>query len=151
MSLRSRLGDDLKSAMKAGDAPRVSTLRMMIARQKEVDIAARPKGVVEVEEADLVQAFRSMVKSRLEAAQLYRQGGRDELADKEEAEIRVIEGYLPQLLQGPALDAAVTQAIAAAGASRRQDMGRVMGLLKASHGAGLDMAAAGALVRDRLA
>jgi len=151
MSLRSKLAEDLKSAMKAGDAARLSTIRMMIARQKEVDIAARPRGVAQVGDPELIGAFRAMAKSRGEAVALYRQGGREELAEKEEAEIRVIESYLPARLEGEALRALVERAIAETGATGRADMGRVMASLKASHGTALDMAAAGALVRERLA
>ncbi len=150
MSLRDRFTQDLKAAMKAGDATRVSTVRMIIARIKELDIAARPRGTGAVGEAEIIAALRNMVKSRSEAATLYVQGGRDELAAKEDAEIVLIEGYLPAPMQDAALDEAVDAAIAATRAAGMRDIGRVMAALKAAHGADLDMARANALVRARL-
>ena len=92
-----------------------------------------------------------MVKQRAEAATLYLQGGRGELAAKEDAEIVILEGYLPAPMDSAALEAAVDAAVAETGASGMRDMGRVMAALKASHGADLDMARANALVKARLA
>nr|WP_321985549.1 GatB/YqeY domain-containing protein [uncultured Lichenicoccus sp.] len=150
MTLRTRVSDDLKLAMKAGDAARVSTLRMILARVKDLDIAARPKGVEGIGDDEIVSALRNMVKQRSESAALYLQGGRGELAAKEDAEIVMIEGYLPAPMDGAALEAAVDAAVAETGASGLRDMGRVMAALKATHGAGLDMARANALVKARL-
>jgi hypothetical protein len=150
MGLRERFTDELKTAMKAGNGPRTATLRMILARLKDTDIAARPKGIDKVAEEDIVTMLRGMIKSRREAAELYRQGNRPELAAKEEGEIAVIESFLPAGLDAAALDEAVAAAIAAAGASSLKDMGKVMGALKAAHGAALDMAAASAAVRAKL-
>ncbi len=149
MTLRESFAEQLKTAMKAGDAPRVSTLRMILARLKDVDIAARPGGPV-ADEA-VIAMLRGMVKSRREAVALYQQGNRPELAAKEEAEIALIEHFLPQPMAADALAAAVEAAIAATGAAGPKDMGRVMAALKAAHGASLDLGAAGPLVRARLA
>lgn len=151
MALRDQFTEQLKAAMKAGDAARTSTLRMVIAKMKEADIAARPRGVAQVEDADIIGLLRGMVKSRREAAELYRQGNRPELAAKEEGEIAVIETFLPAALEGAALERAVEAAIAAAGATGPREMGKVMAALKAAHGAALDMAAAGAVVKAKLA
>ena len=150
MSVRARLTDDLKTAMKAADALRVSTIRMVLARLKDLDIAGRPRGVERIGEDETVSALRAMVKSRSEASEMYRQGGRAELAAKEDAEIAIIEGYLPAPMDDAALEAAVAAAIEAAGASGMRDMGRVMAALKTTHGAALDMARANALVKARL-
>ena len=150
MSLRTRFTEDLKQAMKAGDAARVSTLRMIIARLKDLDIAARPKGVAQIDEADIVPALRNMAKQRAEAAALYEQGGRGELAAKENAEIAIIAGYLSAQMDEAALRQAIDAAIAATDAAAPRDMGRVMAALKAGHGPALDMARAGALVKARL-
>ncbi len=150
MSLRSHLADDLKTAMKAGDAARVSTVRMILARLKELDIAARPRGGGPVGDDELMAALRGMIKSRREAAVLYRQGGRAELAAKEEAEIALIEGYLPAQLDAAALATSVDAAISETGAAAMRDMGRVMALLKSRHGASLDLAQANGLVKARL-
>jgi hypothetical protein len=150
MTLRSQFTEDLKTSMKAGDAPRTSTLRLILARLKETDINARPKGIEQVPDDEVLTMLRSMVKSRRESVVLYRQGNRPELAEKEEAEIAVIEGYLPKALEGAALDEAVAAAIAETGAGSVKDMGRVMAALKAKHGAALDMAQVGTVVKARL-
>ena len=150
MSLRDRLSDDLKTAMRAHDAARVSTIRMITARVKDADIAARPSGVASLADDQLVPLLRNMVKQRRDAAELYLQGLRPELAAKEEAEITLIETYLPAGLDAAALAAAVDAAIAETGASSPKEMGRVMAALKAAHGAALDMGAANAAVRQKL-
>ena len=150
MSLRAQFTDQLKTAMKAGDAARTSSLRMILARLKDTDIAARPKGVTAVPEAEILAMLRGMVKSRRESVLLYRQGNRPELAAKEEAEIAVIESFLPQAMDAAAVEAAVAAAIAATGAASIKDMGKVMAALRAAHGAALDLALAGPLVKAKL-
>jgi uncharacterized protein YqeY len=94
--------------------------------------------------------LRSMIKSRRDAVALYRQGGREELAAKEEAEIAVIEEFLPQTLSGDALVSAIKAAIAETGATSAKEMGKVIGALKAKHGAALDMGVASAAVKAAL-
>ena len=148
-AIRDRLAESLKTAMKAHDAPRVSTVRMILARLKDLDIAARP--AAQIADDAVMGALRGMVKSRREAVELYRQGNRPELAAKEEAEIAVIESFLPQQMDEGAVAAAVDAAIAATGAAGPKDMGRVMAALKAEHAASLDMARATPLVKARLA
>ena len=150
MSLRERFSQDLRTAMKASDPARVSTVRMILARVKELDIASRPKGVEQVGEDEIVVALRHMVKSRTEAAALYLRGGRGELAAKEDAEIVILEGYLPVPMDGAALDAAIDAALAEAGATDMRDIGRVMATLKTMFGARLDLSRASQLVRARL-
>lgn len=150
MSLRERFTDELKGSMRAGTAARTSTLRMILARLKDTDIAARPKGVTAIPDDDIIGMLRGMVKSRRESITLYEQGNRPELAAKEVAEIKVIEGFLPQEMDDDALATEVEAAVASTGAASQKEMGKVMAALKAKHGAGLDMARAGALVRTRL-
>ena len=150
MSLREQFTDELKDAMRAKDAPRTSTLRMILARLKDTDIAARPKGVTAIPDDDIIGMLRGMVKSRRESVVLYEQGNRPELAAKEMAEIGIVEGFLPQEMGDAALAAEVEAAVASTGAASQKEMGKVMAALKAKHGAGLDMARAGALVRARL-
>ena len=150
MSLRAQFTDQLKTAMKAGDAARTSSLRMILARLKDTDIAARPKGLAQVPEEEILSMLRGMAKSRREAVLLYRQGNRPELAAKEEAEIAVIESFLPQAMDAAAVDAAIAQAIAETGAASVKDMGKVMAALRAAHGAALDMAQAGPAVKAKL-
>ena len=150
MSLREQFSDQLKASMKAGNAPRTSTLRMVLARLKDVDIAARPKGIERVPDDEIVGMLRGMVKSRRESVGLYRRGNRQDLVDKEEAEITVIESFLPRQMDEAATAAAVAAAIAETGASGIKDMGKVMAALRTTHAATIDMAKAGALVKARL-
>ncbi len=149
MSLRERFTDQLKTAMLAKDAGRVSALRLVTAKLKDTDIAARPGGPVS--DDAIVSMLRGMAKSRRESIELYERGSRADLVAKEQAEIDVIEAFLPATLDGTALSAAVAAAIADAGASSMKDMGRVMAALKARHGAALDPAAASASVKAALA
>ena len=149
MELRDRFTGQLKLAMKAGDAASVSTLRMILAKLKDTDIAARP-ALERVPDEQVVAMLRGMAKSRRESVELYRQGRREDLAAKEEAEIALIESFLPQQLDADATAAAIEAAIAQTGATSIKDMGKVMAALKAQHAASLDMARAGALVRAKL-
>jgi uncharacterized protein YqeY len=150
VKLREEFSSQLKLSMKAGDSARTSTLRMILARLKDIDIAARPKGIDKVPDDDVVAMLRGMVKSRRESVELYLQGSRPELAAKETAEIAVIESFLPSQMDPAALDQAVTDAVAEAGAVSVKDMGRVMAALRAKHAATIDMAKAGAIVKSRL-
>ena len=150
MGLREQFADQLKTPMKAGDAARTSTLRMILAKLKDVDIAARPKGIDKVPDEEVIATLRGMVKSRGESVQLYRQGNRPDLVAKEEAEIAVIESFLPRQMDEAATEQAVDAAVAETGAASIKDMGKVMAALKARHAATLDMAKAGALVKAKL-
>ncbi len=148
--LRSRFTESLKAAMLARDTARTSTLRMILAKLKDVDIAARPSGIDKVPDDQITAMLRGMAKSRRESVELYRQGNRPELAEKEEAEIAVIEGFLPQQMDEAAMQAAVQAAIAETGAGSIKEMGKVMAALRAKHAASLDMAKAGPLVKAAL-
>jgi hypothetical protein len=150
MALRDEFTGQLKAAMLAGDAPRVSTLRMITAKLKDTDIAARPKGVDKVPDDEILGMLRGMAKSRRESVLLYRQGNRPELAAKEEAEIALIESFLPQQLDAAATEAAVAAAIGETGATGIKEMGKVMAALKAKHGAAIDMGRVGAIVKAKL-
>jgi uncharacterized protein YqeY len=150
MALRDQFTELLKASMKAGTAARTSTLRMIMAKLKDVDIAARPKGIDKVPDEEVLAMLRGMVKSRRESVELYRQGNRQDLVDKEEAEIAVIESFLPQQMDQAGMEAAVAAAIAETGASGIKDMGKVMAALRAEHAATLDLAKAGPLVKARL-
>ena len=136
--------------MKSGDAPRTSTLRLIMARVKDADIAARPSGVTAITDDEITAALRNMVKQRRDSVTLYEQGKRQDLADKETAEIAVIESFLPRQMDEATLLSAIDQAIATSGATSIKDMGKVMAALKAKHGAALDMGRANATVKSRL-
>jgi uncharacterized protein YqeY len=150
MALRDQFTDQLKTSMKAGDAPRTSTLRMILAKLKDTDIASRPKGIDKVPDEEVLSMLRGMVKSRRESVDLYRQGNRPELAAKEEAEIAVIEAFLPQQMDADATAAVVDAAVAETGAASIKDMGKVMAALRAKYAATLDMTKAGPLVKAKL-
>jgi uncharacterized protein YqeY len=150
MELRARFLEEMKTSMKAGTAARTSSIRMIMAKLKDTDIAARPSGVEQVPEEQIIAMLRSMVKSRRESVEMYRQGNRPELADKEAAEIAVIEEFLPQQMDDAALAAAVDAAVAESGATSIKEMGKVMAVLKGKYAATLDMAKAGPLVKARL-
>ena len=149
--LRQRLNDDLKTAMKARDPETTSTLRMVLAGLKDRDIAARPSGNAGgIDEAGIVDMLQKMVKQRRESIELYKQGGRQELVDKEQGEIDVIERYLPKQLSEAEASAAVDKIIADLGASSIKDMGKVMAALKERFAGQMDFAKAGGLVKQKL-
>jgi len=150
MSLRESFTDQMKLSMKAGTPARTSTLRMIMAKLKDTDIAARPKGIDKVPDEEIIAMLRGMVKSRRESMELYTQGNRPELAAKEEAEIEVIESFLPAQMDDAAMQQAVAEAVAETGAAGIKDMGKVMAALRAKHAASLDMAKAGPMVKIRL-
>jgi len=150
MTLRTQFTDQMKASMKAGDSARTSTLRMIMAKLKDTDIAARPKGIEQVPDEEIIAMLRGMVKSRRESVELYNQGNRPELAAKEAAEIAVIESFLPSQMDPAAMQQAVADAVAETGATGIKDMGRVMATLRAKHAVSLDMSKAGPLVKARL-
>lgn len=129
MGLEQTVSDDMKGAMRSGDTLRRDTLRMLIAALKNERIE-RGSDLDE----DTVQAvIRRGVKSRKDSAQQYRDADRPELAEKEEAEIAILEGYLPQMLDEAATEAAVREAIAETGATAKSDLGQVMKAVMAKH------------------
>ena len=150
MTLREKFTEALKTAMQGGDKAGTSTIRLIMAKVKDADIAARPRGVQQISDDEVVAVLRGMVKQRRESVELYIQGKRQDLVDKENAEISVIEAFLPQQMDEAGIAAAVDAAIAETGAASAKDMGRVMAALKGRHAATLDMARAGALVKTRL-
>ena len=151
MDLRTRISDEVKAAMKAHAAERVSTLRMVSSAIKDRDIAARGEGAESpVPEAQILALLGKMIKQRQESAKVYRTGGRPELADKEEAEIALIEEFLPKQLSAAEIETAITAAIAATDASSMKDMGRVMAVLKERHTGTMDFAVAGPILKAKL-
>lgn len=151
MSLREQLQNGIKEAMKAKLADRLSTLRLINAAIKDREIAGRSEaGETEVTDADILALLGKMVKQRQESARAYEEGGRLELAEKELAEIKVIEEFLPRQLSPAEVEAAIAAAIAEVGASSIRDMGRVMGELKAKYTGQMDFGAAGAVLKGKL-
>jgi len=151
MSLRERLQISLKEAMKAKEADRLSTLRLINAAIKDREIAVRGEGgEVEVGEGDILAILGKMVKQRQESARAYEEGGRLELAEKELAEVKVIEEFLPRQLSAAEVEAAIVAAVAEVGGSSIRDMGKVMAVLKGKYTGQMDFGAVGPMVKARL-
>ena len=149
--LREAFSERLKQAMRAKDARTVSTVRLIMAALKDRDIAARPAGNTEgIPEAEVLRMLQGMVKQRRESIALYRQGNRPELAQQEEEEIAVIESFLPQQMSDDDIAAAAKAAIAETGAAGVKDMGKVMAVLRERHAGVIDLARAGAAVKQLL-
>jgi uncharacterized protein YqeY len=150
--LREKLNEALKDAMRARDMTTVGTVRLILAKLKEVDIASRTEANREgVADDKILSMMQGMIKQRNESIVLYEKGNRADLADKEKAEIVVIERFLPQQMDEAAVQAAVTDAIAASGATSIKDMGGVMAALKAKYAGQMDFAKASAAVKKTLA
>ena len=150
--LRDKLNEALKAAMRARDTAALGTIRLILAKLKEVDIASRTEANREgVADDKILSMMQGMIKQRNESIVLYEKGNRQDLADKEKAEIVVIERFLPQQMDEAAVQAAVTDAIAASGATSIKDMGGVMAALKAKYAGQMDFAKASAVVKKTLA
>ena len=151
MELKARIAEELKAAMKEKAVDRLSALRLLNAAIKDREIALRGEGAESgVTEAEVLAILGKMVKQRQESARAYEEGGRLELAEKERAEIAVIEEFLPRQLSEEEIAAAIDDAIAETGATSIRDMGRVMGALKARYTGQMDFGAVGPLVKDKL-
>jgi len=151
MELRARVTGAMKSAMKAKEADKLSTLRLINAAIKDRDIEARAEGRDEGVGDDAVLAILGkMVKQRQESAKVYEEGGRLELAEKERHEITIIEEFLPRQLNEAETDTAVDAAIAEVGADSIRDMGKVMAVLKGKFTGQMDFGKIGPMVKDKL-
>ena len=149
--LRDAFSERLKQAMRAKDTRAVSTVRLILAGLKERDVDARGSGNQEgIPEPEILRLLQGMVKQRRESIELYRKGNRPELAQQEEEEIVVIESFLPKQMSEDEIAGAAKAAIAEAGAAGIKDMGKVMSLLRERHAGIMDMARAGAVVKQLL-
>ena len=145
--LREDLQKALKESMLAKDTQRVSAVRLIIAGMKEKDVDARGKGLKEASEADLLSMMQNMIKQRRDSIDMYLKGNRQDLADKEQAEINVIETFLPKQMSDDEVLAAVKAAIAATGATSMKDMGQVMGELKGKYAGQMDFGKVSGLIK----
>jgi uncharacterized protein YqeY len=146
MSLKVRITDDMKSAMKAGDKDRLKAVRLIMAAIKQVEVDSR----IEIDDAGILRVLEKMVKQRRDSVAQFKQGGREDLADIELAEIDVVNAYLPEQLDDAELDTLIDKAIQATGAESIRDMGKVMGAIKSKAAGRADMGAVGAKVKARL-
>jgi uncharacterized protein YqeY len=146
--------DDIKAAlvtaMKSGDKARTATLRLIQSSLKNRDIELRGAAAPAEDDVTVTEVLQKMIKQRRESVALYEQGGRQELADAETAEIEIIEGFLPRQMSEDEAKAAIDSIVAETGASSVKDMGRVMAAMKERHAGSLDMSKASALVKARL-
>ena len=150
--LRQHLNDALKAAMKAQDKRRVSTLRLILAALKDRDIADRGKGGVDegISDDEILQLLQSMIKQRHDSIEAYNKGGRQELADREAEEIKIIGRFLPEQMSEEEITIAVADAIKDCEASSLKEMGQVMAQLRENHAGCMDFGKASAVVKDRL-
>ena len=149
--LREKLNEAMKDAMRARETAALGTIRLILAKLKDVDIAARTETSREgIADDKILSMLQGMIKQRNESIVLYEKGNRADLADKEKAEIAVIERFLPQQMDEAAVDTAVREAVAAAGAKSVKDMGGVMAALKAKYAGQMDFAKASAAVKKAL-
>ena len=147
MSLRTRINDDLKTAMRGGDARRRDALRLLLAALKQREVDDR----VDLADADVVAIVERLIKQRREAIAQFEKGGRQDLVENERFDLEVLQVYMPQALSEAEIEAAVAAAIASTGATAPSDMGKVMGALKSPLAGKADMGKVSALVKSRLA
>ena len=151
MGLREQLTDAMKEAMKAKDAKRLATVRLVLAALKDKDIAARSETSRDLlGDDEILGLMAKMIKQREESAAVYRQGGRPELAENEEAEIVIIRGFMPAQMDDAGLKDAVAKTITEVGAASIKDMGKVMAAMKERYAGQMDFARASALVKESL-
>ncbi len=146
-SLKERIKDDMKASMKGGEKARLGVIRMILAAIKQVEVDER----VELDDDRVIVVLDKMLKQRRESIKQYRDANRDDLAEIEEAEVLVIQDFLPQALSDAEIDEMVAKAIAETGAESVKDMGKVMVILKPQMQGRADMAVVSARIKARLA
>jgi uncharacterized protein len=147
MTLKARITEDMKNAMRAKDATRLSTIRMLLAAMKQREVDER----IELTDTDVVTIIDKMIKQRRESIVAFDSGGRPELAAAERAEIELLQTYMPQQLPEAEIDALITAAMAGAGAGGMAAMGKIMATLKPQLAGRADMSQVSAKVKARLA
>ena len=146
MTLKERITEDMKAAMRASEKDRLSTIRMVQAAIKQREVDER----ITLDDAQVIAVLEKMVKQRKESITQFEQGGRPDLADKEKAEIALLQAYLPAQLSEAEVDALIKEAIATTGAASVKDMGKVMGIVKAKAAGRADMGAVSARIKAAL-
>ncbi|HZW25558.1 MAG TPA: GatB/YqeY domain-containing protein [Gallionella sp.] len=147
MSLKQQISDDMKAAMRAKETARLGAIRLLLAAMKQREVDER----IELADADVVAIIEKMMKQRRDSIGQYEAAGRQDLADVEKFEMSVLQAYMPQQLSEDEINAAVAEAVAATGAAGPQDMGKVMGVLKAKLAGRADMGKVSALIKAQLA
>ena len=147
MTLKERITEDMKSAMRAGEKERLGTIRLALAAIKQREVDER----ITLDDTQVLAVLEKMIKQRREAITQFQAGGRADLVAKESAEVTLLEAYLPARLSDAELDALIVGAIAATGATSAKDMGKVMALVKSQSQGRADMGAVSARVKEKLA
>ena len=146
MSLRVRITDDMKSAMKAKEADKLAAIRLLLAAVKQKEVDER----IELDDAGVIAVIDKMIKQRRDSISQYQAAQRQDLVDKEQAEMDVLMGYMPQQLSQAEIEALIAKAVADTGAAGMQDMGKVMGALRPQLAGRADMAQVSALIKAKL-
>ena len=146
MSLKERITDDMKAAMRSGEKERLGVIRMITAAIKQREVDER----ITLDDAQVLSVLEKMIKQRKESLVQFQAGNRQDLVDKESAEITLLQGYLPSQLSDADIDGLINDAIAASGAGSIKDMGKVMAIIKGKAQGRADMAAVGAKIKARL-
>jgi len=147
MTLKERLTEDMKSAMRAGEKDRLGVVRMILAGIKQREVDER----IALDDTQVLSVLEKMAKQRKESITQFESGGRADLVAKESAELTLIQSYLPAQMSDAELDAMIAEAIATTGATTVKDMGKVMGILKTKAAGRADMGAVGARIKQKLA
>jgi len=146
MTLKERITEDMKTAMRSGEKDRLATIRLILSAVKQIEVDER----IVLDEARMLSVLDKMAKQRKESITEFEKGGRADLVAKEAAELAVIKTYLPEQMSDADVDALIAEAIASTGAASIKDMGKVMGLVKAKAAGRADMAAVGARIKQKL-
>ena len=146
MSLKERITDDMKAAMRSGEKDRLSVIRMITSAIKQREVDER----IMLDDNQVLSVLEKMIKQRKESLVQFQAGNRQDLVEKEAAEITLLQGYLPSQLSGAELDALIDDAISASGAASIKDMGKVMAVIKSKAQGRADMAAVGAKIKAKL-
>ncbi|HEV7632481.1 MAG TPA: GatB/YqeY domain-containing protein [Steroidobacteraceae bacterium] len=146
MTLKERIQEDMKSAMRSGEKERLANIRLIMAAIKQREVDER----IQLDDAQVLAAIEKMIKQRKESIVQFEAGGRADLVAKETAELKLLQAYLPEQLGEAELDALIAQAITATGAASIKDMGKVMAQVKAAAAGRADMGAVSARIKARL-
>ena len=145
-SLKERITEDMKAAMRSGEKERLGVIRMITAAIKQREVDER----ISLDDTQVLSVLEKMIKQRKESVEQFKAGNRQDLADKEAAEITLLQGYLPSQLSATELDALINEAVASTGAASIKDMGKVMAIIKSKAQGRADMGAVGAKIKAKL-
>ena len=146
MSLKERITDDMKAAMRAGEKERLGVIRMITSAIKQREVDER----ITLDDAQVLSVLEKMIKQRKESLVQFQAGNRQDLVEKEAAEITLLQGYLPSQLSAAEIDALITEAVAATGATSIKDMGKVMAVIKGKAQGRADLGKVGAIIKAKL-